>query len=262
MKVSVVTVSLNQLQFIRENVSSVQSQSYPLIEQIIVDGASNDGTREFLETLQSESVRWVSEPDRGQSEALNKGFRMARGDIIGWINSDDLLLPGAVEKVVEAFEKHPEAVAVTGAIDIVDAKGGLLKTYPAHTYTADYLLNESFGINQASTFFSRRGLFEAGLIDESLHYSMDFDLFIRLAKVGPFVAIEERLAAFRLYEGTKTSEAQGRFAGERMRIRRRYGGRFFSKAGRSDMYVRFTQPLKKCPFLVRLVRSLRADKGV
>ena len=262
MRVSVVTVSLNQLQFIRENVSSVQSQSYPLIEQIIVDGASTDGTREFLETLQPDSVRWVSEPDGGQSEALNKGFRMARGDIIGWINSDDVLLPGAVEKVVEAFERHPEAVAVTGAIDIVDAEGHLLRNYPAHEYTADYLLNESYGINQASTFFTRKALFEAGLIDESLHYSMDFDLFIKLAKIGPFVAIDDRLAAFRLYEGTKTSESQGRFAAERMRIRRSYGGRLFSKAGRNDLYVRFTQPLKKSPFLVRLVRGLRGNKGV
>src|SRR5664279_1773877 len=121
--VTVVTPSFNQGQFIRETIDSVFQQDYPQLEYIIIDGGSTDGTVEILKSYQDSRFRWISEKDQGQSDAINKGLRLSRGDVLTFINSDDLLLPGAISEVVDYFEKHAEVDALFGDVKLIEANG-------------------------------------------------------------------------------------------------------------------------------------------
>ena len=237
MRISIVTPSLNQCGFIPEMLASLESQDYPDWEHVVFDAGSTDGSvqvwREWEGKGRSESegpegegviclraarlpgvtsesesgkrrVRVFVEPDRGQSDAINKGMRVATGGIVGWLNADDVLLPGALGKVAEAFEKNPDAVVVYGVGAKTDLDGREIKRVPFREFVSSRL-RKAWELIQPAMFFRRDAYWKVGGLDESLHYAMDWDLLLKLAKVGKVVAIPDHLANIRYYPETKTN---------------------------------------------------------
>ncbi len=180
-------------------------QDYGAIESIVVDGGSTDGSVEILRSY-GERVRWVSEIDRGQAHALNKGFAMARGSIVAWINSDDLMLPGAARLAAEALQAEPELGFVYGNGWIVGERGERREQFP---YTEPFnlwrLIHFGDTILQQSVFIRRPALDAVGGVDESLRWGLDWDLFIRLGKRFPARMIDADMGAIRVHGATKTS---------------------------------------------------------
>ena len=211
--VTIVTPTLNQGHFIRSTIESVLSQDYPNIEYIVMDGGSTDQTAAVVQDYASR-LTWISERDRGQSHAINKGFRIARGQIVAWLNSDDLLLPGAVRKAVGACQANPQAGAIYGEGYLIDRNGETIGRFPCtEAFNLWKLVHLSDYILQQTVFFKKRVLDEIGDIREDLHYAMDWDLLIRIGKRYPLHYIPEYLGCLREYSEAKSS------SGGRKRIR-------------------------------------------
>ncbi len=255
-KISIITVSFNQGRFIEDNVLSVINQDYPNVEHIIIDAGSNDETLDILKKY-DEFLIWTSEPDKGQSDGLNKGFKKGSGEIIGWINSDDRLAPGALHKVAHFFQNNPEELAVVGNQAILDEGGNIERIIKSRPYSFEYLVNKATGITQNSTFFKRKVFDEIGYLDEKLQYVMDRDLFIRIAKIRRIPYINETLAEFRLQKESKTNQGTFYFAKELIRIRRHHGGRFFSSGNMNDLYIIITEPLRRVTWVRAIVQHLK-----
>jgi len=226
--VSIVTPSYNQAEYLLQNLRSVAIQRAPGIElqHLVMDGGSNDGTLALLEA--SSGVTWMSEKDRGQSDAINKGFRAAQGAIIGWINSDDYYEPGAIAKVVAYFREHPETMWLYGKCHFVDSSGTITDAYDAADFNLDTLINRKNFVPQQSTFFRRELLEQVGYLDESLHLCMDYDYWIRFGKRYPGHFLPEYLASFRRHADAKTSMQAGRHWAEFLEVSRKHGGKRFS----------------------------------
>ena len=205
--VTVVTPSLNHGRFIRETIESVLSQGYPRIEYLVMDGGSRDGTNEILKAYDGR-LSWVSEPDGGQTQAINKGWRRARGTILAYLNSDDTYLPGAVETAVAALGAHPDAGAVYGEGYHVDEHGGVIERYPTEPFDPARLAQTCF-ICQPTVFLRRDVVERLGYLDESRRYCMDYDLWIRLARVSRFVHVPRYLANTRLHAAAITRALRG-----------------------------------------------------
>ena len=205
MKVSIVTPSYNQGKFIERTLNSVASQSAPglEIEHVVFDGGSTDNTVEILKNFKP-SVRWVSKKDKGQTDAINQGICNTDGDIIGWLNSDDIYFPKAIEKVIEYLKVNPEMDVVYGEADHIDLEDNALGAYPTEPWDFRRLQETCF-ICQPALFFRRRVVSQHGLLDESLNYCMDYEYWLRLGKAGVrFAHIENKLAGSRLYVENKT----------------------------------------------------------
>lgn len=209
-RISVVTPSLNQAPFLERTLGSVLSQQGRFdLEYLVFDGGSTDGSVELLRRYQDRLVARV-EPDRGQADAVNKGLRAASGDILGWINSDDVLRPGALARVAEVFRERPDVEWVHGSCDIIDAEDRPIRTairrykdWRCRHYSFRSLLLENY-ISQMTVFWRRSAMERAGLLDAGLHYTFDYDLWLRLARVGPPVFIPQTVAAFRWYRQSKS----------------------------------------------------------
>lgn len=205
-KISVVTPSYNQGQFIEECIRSVLLQEYPNLEFNIIDGGSTDNTLQIIKKYEPFLNYWVSEPDRGQSHAINKGILKATGDILFWLNSDDLVLPGAFARAAELFKIHPDISLVTGQAQVINENGeviGELKSY--FTSWEELITNPGNSIRQISTFF-RKSLFDLyGLLDEQLFIAMDTDLLSRFTKHHLPLVISDELTAFRVQPNAKTA---------------------------------------------------------
>lgn len=256
MRISIVTPSLNQCGFIPEMLASLESQDYPYWEHVVFDAGSTDGSvevwREWEEKVRSEGVECESargngeigelkhaetetlrngerrvrvfvEPDRGQSDAINKGMQVATGEIVGWLNADDVFLPGALAKVAEAFDKNPDAVVVYGVGAKTDLGGQIIKKVPFREFCPKRL-SYAFGAVQPAMFFRRDAYWKVGGLDESLHYAMDWDLLLKLAKVGKVLAIPDHLANIRYYPETKTNTGGWKRMREIARIARSHNG--------------------------------------
>ena len=266
--VSIVTPSYNQGRFIEDTIQSVLGQDYPNLEYIVVDGGSTDQTLEVLRRHEGR-LRWISEPDGGQSEAINKGFRMARGEIVSWLNSDDTYVPGAVTKAVAYLRACPDVAMVYGEGYLLDEAGRVTRRFPSTepfslwrlVYFSDYILQQ--------TAFWRRCVFDAvGMLDESLHYGMDWDFWIRVAKRFEIAYIPEFLGNLREYAAAKTfSGGLHRFS-ELASMMRRHGRRRFPPAYFNygwDAYqaamgerIRRDLPWLDRPAFQRLGRSVRS----
>jgi glycosyltransferase involved in cell wall biosynthesis len=225
--VTIVTPSYNQAEFIRRTIESVLSQDYPNIEYIVMDGGSTDGTAEVVAPYLHRLI-WISERDRGQTHAINKGFQRATGEIVAWLNSDDLLLPGAVSAAVRAFETSPNAGAVYGEGLCIDREGRTTMRFPGGgafnlwrlTWLCDYIL-------QQATFFRRAAVEEAGWLDESLHWAMDWDILVRLGKRYGLAYTPEEMGCLREYVETKTASGGAkRFRELRTLLQRQTGSRW------------------------------------
>jgi glycosyltransferase involved in cell wall biosynthesis len=226
--ISIVTPSFNQGAFIREAVDSVWNQDYPDCEHIVIDGGSTDETVASLQELcqagGATTLRWSSEPDRGQAHALNKGFALATGDIIGWLNSDDRYRPGAFRKIARTFDQHPEVDLVYGDYTWMDAHGCVRSVRREIAFNHFILLyHRVLYIPTTATFFRRRIIDEGNLLDDCLDYALDFDFFVRLSERGyRFLHIRELLADFRLHNASKTCSMPERQLHEVNDIMRRH----------------------------------------
>jgi GT2 family glycosyltransferase len=205
--VSIVTPSYNHALYIRQTINSVLEQDYPWTEHIVIDGGSTDGTVDILGEYgkrHPDRFRWVSEPDRGQSHAFNKGLALARGDIIGWQNSDDYYLPGAFSEAVRLFAQQPDVSVIYGDCRLVDGNGAYAGAWPTGPFDWNRLLYSCFILNQA-TFFRKEALLAAGGLTEDLHQAMDFDLYLRLSLTHRFRYCPGFRGVYRLLPTAKTS---------------------------------------------------------
>ena len=206
MKVSIVTPSFNQGQFIARTLDSVAAQGIEGLEHLVFDGASTDGTIELLKS-RSCSITWTSEADRGQAHAINKGLALSKGEVIGWLNSDDVYYPGAVAAALDFLDQNPGVDVVYGMADHIDIYDVAFEPYPTEPWDAARLFDTCF-ICQPAVFFRRSVLGAHGLLDESLHYCMDYEFWLRLAQGGvPFAHLPRKLAGSRLYAQNKTRSA-------------------------------------------------------
>lgn len=218
--VTVVTPTLNPGPRLERCIASVKRQTYAAVEHLVIDGGSDDGT---LERLESSGLRWISERDAGQASAINKGWRMATGDILGWLNADDELLPDAVERVVEAFGTSPEVDWVLGRVEIREERGGFIRR-PADPGEPLTWAAQNLGA-QPGSFVSRRAIEKIGGLDETLHYMMDLDLWVRLLDAGLQVAtVSDVLAVFEVHPDSKSgSLSHSDFVVEEALVRLRSG---------------------------------------
>jgi glycosyltransferase involved in cell wall biosynthesis len=218
-KISIVTPSFNQGAFIEEALISVKEQNYPCVEHLVMDGASTDQTVEILSRYAGtpgwEHLRWISEPDRGQSDALNKGFRMATGSIVGWLNSDDRYRSGCFATIAKGFADHARADILYGDYTWMDEKGNITDIRREIEFSRFILsYHHVLYIGTVSTFFRRR-LFEDGnFLDINLQYAMDYEFFLRLAEKGyHFEHLPSLLADFRWHaQGKSTAHSDGQLA--------------------------------------------------
>lgn len=212
-KISVVVPSLNQGEYLEQCIESILSQQYSNLELFVIDGGSNDNSVDVLKAYDARISSWVSEPDKGQSDAINKGFSQATGDIVAWLNADDYYLPRAFDRVKEAYQVRSSAPFYFGDGFRVDRFGNIIsKFFPTDRviFSRQALVMGLNYILQPATFISREALEKVGYLDTDLHYGMDSDLWMRLSVLGIPEAIQTALAASREYETTKT--ATGSFA--------------------------------------------------
>lgn len=222
--VSVIVPSFNQAGYLRATIESVLGQVGVATEVIVVDGGSTDGSVEVIREFEDRLAWWVSEPDDGQSDAIMKGARRATGDIITWLNSDDTYEPGALSKVVNAFDSHPEAAAVYGDYYVLwpDGRKVLKKKID---FDWDICVHAYMMTPQPATFFARWAWDLAGGVDVTLTHCMDYDLVLKVGRLGPFFHLHEPLACFRLHPQSKTATARGHFRRENRLVRERALGR-------------------------------------
>lgn len=227
MMISIVTPSFNQAGFLEDAIRSVLAQNYSLFEHIVIDNCSTDGTLEILKKYPH--LKWISEPDRGQSDALNKGFMMARGEIIGWLNCDEVYLQGAFNKVVSTFESRRDIEVLYGdtCYWLVDQnKMGLRRSFPFSPWILKFW---GLYFNTSSTFLRRRFIDEHLFLDLQLDYHMDHELMLRLNARGYlFEYVPVPLSVFRVHCGSKTSIASTRNSRieERARLQSSYASIF------------------------------------
>jgi glycosyltransferase involved in cell wall biosynthesis len=213
LKFSIVTPSLNSELFIENTIVSVLQQCYNNLELIIIDGGSTDKTVEIIKKYQKHITFWVSEPDRGQASAINKGFRLATGDIFAWLNSDDTYEPGVISKVAERFRQTPHADVLSGCCKLWygDHRDRLIGPSPLRTYSDFLRVNSNWMserlIIQPEAFFRRAAYLQANGLREELHYCLDVSLWMEMAKNGcVFESVDEHWANLRMHRGQKTSD--------------------------------------------------------
>jgi len=227
--ISIVTPSFNQAKFLRRTIESVLNQDYPRIEYIIMDGGSTDGSREVIQSYQDRLAHWESIPDKGQTDAINKGFAQATGKYLAWLNSDDIYQPGAFTEAIAFLETHPEVGLVYGDCTFIDAQDRLIGHFPAAQTDLRKLRRGYVHIPQQASFF-RRDLWErVGPLDPSFYFAMDYDLWVRLAREAALVYMPgHNWASFRLHGDAKTIASDERCWPEMLRVHYRDGGHWLS----------------------------------
>lgn len=246
--VSIVTPSLNQGPYIEAAIRSLLEQDYPRVEHIVVDGGSQDDTVATLRAF--EHLRWLSEPDRGQAQALNKGFALAAGAVFGWLNADDLYLPGAVSAAVDALRRS-ECALVHGSWRQIDDEGRTIRDVPAVPFDLRRQLEVANRVAQPGAFFTRAAYVAVGGIDESYRYAMDYEFFLRLARAFPVCHVGQVLGAYRYHAASKTVAEPAGFVPETWRASRAHGARL-----RSRMFLDYYLPRER-PWLFRVLLAYR-----
>jgi len=206
-KVSVITPSFNQGSYLEETILSVLNQNYQNLEYIVIDGGSTDNSVQIIKKYEDRLAFWISEKDSGQSEAINKGFERATGEIVCWINSDDILLPDALNKVVNYFENHKDVDFLSGYTVMINENSSIYSSVFTIRQKKWYAKRGIYYINQPSMFWKRKIFETTGLLKEDCHAQMDKELLIRIFKNNfKFGHLGEMLAGFRMHEGSKSSE--------------------------------------------------------
>jgi glycosyltransferase involved in cell wall biosynthesis len=226
--VSIVTPSYNQAPFLEETIRSVLDQDYPNLEYIIVDGGSTDGSLDIINRYADRLTWWVSEPDQGQTDALNKGLKQAHGDILAWLNSDDTYLPQAVSRAVSYLQVYPDTSMVYGDANLIDETGTVIGKFPARQTNYQRLRRGFVHIPQQAAFFRASLWRQVGPLDPTFYFAMDYDLWVRLARIAPLQYVPELWANFRLHDAGKSVFADDRCWPEMLRVHLRDGGSWFS----------------------------------
>ena len=203
-KVSIVTPSFNKGTYIEETILSIRNQTYKNIEHIVIDGGSTDETISILKRY-NQDLKWVSEPDSGQSDAINKGWRQAKGDIIAYLNADDTYLPGALEAVVNFFEKNPEIYMLYGDGITTDEHGNDQRPFHSGEFNVKDLVFCQDNIFQPSVFLRKEIFDKIGDVDVKLHLAMDFDYWLRIALVYPIGYLSHPLSVAKIYRDAKSA---------------------------------------------------------
>jgi glycosyltransferase involved in cell wall biosynthesis len=227
--VSIVTPSYNQGKYLETTMRSVLAQDYARIEYILIDGGSTDSSLDIIRTYEDQLAYWVSEPDQGQTAALNKGFEQAQGEVFAWLNADDTYLPHAVSEAVAFLQAHPEVGMVYGDANFIDAEGRVIGKFNAQQTSYQRLRRGGVYIPQQAAFWRASLWHRVGPLDPSYYFAMDYDLWVRLAQVTQLRYLPGHVwANFRLHDDAKTIAADERCWPEMLRIHRRDGGGWFS----------------------------------
>ena len=223
---TIITPCFNAETYIEQTLESVLSQHYPDLEYLVVDGGSTDRTIELVERA---GVRYISEPDEGRPDAINKGVARTSGEVIGFINADDFYAPGALRRVGKAFAEHPDAAWLTGECRIIDADGHEIrravkryKNFFLHRFSFPLYLTHNF-VSDPATFVRRSALAEAGPLDPAQRISHDYDLWLRVAQRHRPLVLREELASFRMVEGTLSMQTFDLQFREHAEAARRHG---------------------------------------
>ncbi len=216
-RVTIVTPSYNQAGFLEETIRSVLSQEYANLEYFIIDGGSTDGSVEIIQRYSNRLACWVSEKDRGQADAINKGFSRATGEIIAWLNSDDIYCPGAIHAAVSVLQAHPDYGMVYGDVISIDGAGQPFNVMKYGAWGLEALMQFNI-IGQPAVFMRREAYEQAGPLDLSYHYLLDHHLWLRLAQIAPIHHVPEQWAAARFHAGAKNLAQSAGFGRESLRV--------------------------------------------
>lgn len=227
--ISIITPSYNQGHFIEDTILSVLGQTYKNIEYIIVDGGSTDSTMEVVTKFIDKIDIIIHEIDEGQADAINKGFKLAKGELVGWINSDDILYPECVEKIVELFAVNPDSTIFYHSwLDLINKNGNLIKRYQHIIPDYNHLLRANYNVIQQGSFYKFKNVSAVGFLDKKNHYCMDLDLWLNLLKTGNIVSTKDKsYSAFRIYNETKTSTGNEKFLQNIYNVLRKHGARWY-----------------------------------
>lgn len=236
-KISIITPSYNQGQFLEETIQSVLNQNYPEIEYIIIDGGSTDNSVEIIKKYEDRLAYWVSEKDRGQTHAINKGFKKATGEIVNWLNSDDVLLPGAISNIVHYFTSNPMVDFAYGDYVLVDFFGKEIVPRREIDFDLNILLYSGCFIQQSTCFFRKSVIDKIGLLDEEQNFYMDYEFYLRAAQNGfTFHNIRKSLVAFRCHASSKSVSRDIRTKERRIEIQNRYRTTRFNRGSIIDKF--------------------------
>lgn len=216
-RVTVVTPSFNQAAYLEATIQSVLAQDYPNLEYMVVDGGSTDGSVDIIRRYVDRLAWWTSEPDRGQADAINKGFARATGEFAAWLNSDDLYLPGALQFAVRRLQADPGLALVFGDVVSIDAAGEPINVMTFGDWRLEELMQFNI-ISQPGVFLRRAALEQAGPLDLSYQYLLDHQLWLRVAQHGGMQYVPERWAAARFHAQAKNVAQAARFGAEAYRI--------------------------------------------
>ncbi len=226
--VSIVTPSFNQARFLEKTICSVLNQNYKPLEYIIIDGGSTDASVQVIEKYSSRLAYWESQKDKGQTHAINKGFTHAKGEIFAWINSDDTYEPHAFSKVVDFFHTHPEVGMVYGNCNFINESDQIIGKFNARQTDYTRLKRGYVHIPQQASFWRAELWHQLAPLDESIYFAMDYDLWLRIAKISKIVYTPQLWANFRLHGGAKTIAADDRCWPDMLKIHYRNGGKLVS----------------------------------
>jgi glycosyltransferase involved in cell wall biosynthesis len=260
--VSIITPSFNQAEYLEETIRSVLSQDYPAVEYIVVDGGSTDGSLAILERYRSDLASVLSEPDLGQTDAINKGFQLASGDVFAWLNSDDTYLPGAISRAVQVLGERPELGMVYGNAFYVNDQGTRVARYPAGQTDYDGLRRGINTIPQQAMFFRSILWRMVGPLDPTFYYAMDYDLWVRVAAVTPIHFQNDYWANFRLHSASKSLTEARRCWPEMIRVHFRDGGSRLSVLYAKYLLRRLVEPIMPWRLRFRRWRYLREQQPV
>ncbi len=248
-KITVVTPSFNQGEFLEETILSVTGQNYPNLEYIVCDGGSTDNSIDVIKKYEERISWWCSEKDKGQTDAINKGFRRATGDIVGWINSDDVMLPNSLFVIADFYKKHPECEFANGVVVDIARDGTILKF--THLIMSKFFMEHGcYTIGQPGMFW-KRALFEKlAYLDETFHAKMDIEWLIRNYEADTKVMLLNKpIAAIRIYGETKTAMGGDIWRNDALKIKERYGGKYSpNNYGFYRLLFYFWKMIKGCYF--------------
>ena len=229
MLVSIVTPSFNQARFLERTIRSVLEQTDADIEYLVVDGGSTDGSVEIIQKYADRLAWWVSEKDKGQTDAINKGFSHAHGEILAWLNSDDTYEPHAISEAVAFLQAHPDTGMVYGDANFIDEDDHKIGRFPAAQTDYAKLRRGYVHVPQQASFFKAELWRKVAPLDPSFYFAMDYDLWVRLAHLSPLVYLPGKVwANFRLHSDAKTISADDRCWPEMLRVHYRDGGSWFA----------------------------------
>jgi glycosyltransferase involved in cell wall biosynthesis len=205
-KISVITPSFNQAHFLERTIKSIVDENYPNLEYIIIDAGSTDGSVDIIRKYEKYITYWVSEPDNGQSHAINKGLQRATGEWVAWQNSDDIYYPGVFSAIAKASKSNPDVDLIIGNMNLIDENDKLIRDMHFVTPTYQAMVAEGMVLSNQAAFWRRKVHSDIGWMDESLHLGFDFDWFLRLTKHCKGYSINQCLGAFRIHGLAKTQK--------------------------------------------------------